>query len=285
MVGGAIATSDLKWIDARLAYRRTFTPASINRDILADDGTQGLDSGIDQELISATVFLRLLDGSLTPHAAARYNLGTARLDDVAMGIDWHFTEKHTVRGMYLRTVPSFDLDSIFNSFSITPFEDARVYYEVRPAPHWTIATRGQARIFRAETTAELGTAADRSVAIGMGGGLGSMYRRGRVLLRADGYGLGGEGGTQAGGSLDSRTWVYYQRIAVDGRAFFNYYDDDLDPQREGWGLALQAGANFRLYRGIHLNVVAEELFSTYTRQAFRGFAVLSADWTFRAGRR
>ena len=60
MVGAALVTSDLKWVDARVAYRRTFTPLALNQQVENDDGTTGLESAIDQELVSASIGLRLL---------------------------------------------------------------------------------------------------------------------------------------------------------------------------------------------------------------------------------
>ena len=48
---------------------------------------------------------------------------------------------------------------------------------------------------------------------------------------------------------------------------------------------LQAGGNLRLWDGVYLNLVAEELFSRSYDQAFRLLAVFSVDWRLRAGQR
>jgi hypothetical protein len=292
MFGAAVATSDLKWVDARVAYRRTFSPFGLNRQLVHDDGTVGLQCGgsstpacIDQELVSASAALRLLKGRLVPHGAVRFNLGTTRIDDAVAGVSWSLTDRHLVRGQWIRTIPAFDLDSIFNVFSSTPFEEARLVYQVRVGPKWTVSARGQGRFFSNEVTGELETQPEQETAAGYGGGVQALHQRRRFSLRLDGFGLGGEGGTRAGGSFDTRTHVVWDRLALDGRGYFVYYDDDLVDAREGYSVALQAGANLRAYRGIHLNLVAEEMFSSYLQHAFRALLVVSVDWTLRGGQR
>jgi hypothetical protein len=285
MVGAAFSLADVRWMDARFAYRRTWSPAGINEDITDVDGTPGLSTEVDQELVSANVALLLADGRVSPYAAARYNLGTARLDDVTAGIGWAITPMHSVRALYLRTVPAFDLDSIFNVFASEAFEDIRVVYTVDPGPRWTIYSRFQGRLFHNETTQPLQTEPDTRVPFGGGGGAGASYRIRRFGARIDGFGLGGEGGIRAGGSLDTRTHVVYDRIALDGRAYFVYYRDDLVDDRRGYSFALQAGTNIRLAHGVYLNLVGEELITPYLRTAFRALGILSVDWAFRGGQR
>lgn len=291
MVGAAVSLDEVEFMDVRMAYRRTWTPASLGEDLVDSDGRLGLRPGVDQELWTGTLALRLAHGKLSPFAAARYDLGTSRLDDLAAGLTWSLTELHTVRAQYLRTIPAFDLDSIFNVFSITPFEDVRVVYEVRPGPRWRLDARFQGRLLHdAETTQ--GQRPTREVRFGGGGGAGASYRRRRVAVRADAFGLGGEGGTRLGASVDARTHVVYDRLGIDGRAYLLRYrhDDDGmrdpdDPTHTGTSVALQAGTNLRLAHGIYLNAVAEEMFSPYYRAAFRAFGMLSVDWALRGGSR
>ena len=49
-------------------------------------------------------------------------------------------------------------------------------------------------------------------------------------------------------------------------------------------MAVQAGVNVQLWRGIHLAVLGEEMFTSFYSQAFRVFGALTADWTLRVGR-
>ncbi len=285
VVGAAFALADVNFADARFAYRRTWSPSSLNDDIPDVSGASGVGTVVDQEFVTAQLALRLAKGKLAPFGAARYNLGVSRLDDLSAGVWWAMTDIHTLRAYYLRTIPSFDLDSIFNVFALEPFEDLRVVYQVRPGPHWTIYGRFQGRFFHAERTAELGTEPDEPVVFGGGGGGGAEYRRRRFGMRLDGYGLGGEGGTRIGGSVDTRTHVLYDRIAIDARSYALYYQDEINEAREGYSVSVQAGTHLRLGHGVYLNLMAEELLTPYYRAAFRAFGSLSVDWAFRVGQR
>ncbi len=284
MVGAAVSAVGLRWLDARLAYRRTFSPTGVNRQIVNDDGSLGLPGAVDQEVVSLSVAANAAEGRLSPYVALRYNLGTGRLDDTSAGLQLAFTPKHLLRFMYLRTRPYFDLDSIFNVFNLQAFEDARVVYQVALGERWTLAARGQFRFFRDATTAHLGTAPEHKVRVGAGGGATASYRIRRFSARLDGFGLGGEGGMRAGGNLDTRTMIAWDRVAIDGRIYALAYRDELTTARRGYSLALQAGVNVQLWRGIHLAVLGEEMFTTFYTQAFRVFGALTADWTLRVGR-
>lgn len=285
MVGAAFAMSDVKFMDARFAYRRTWSPASFGEDLVAADGSVGLPAAVDQEFVTATASLRLAQGRVSPAFAARYNLGTARLDDTSVMLSWAMTDIHTLRAQYIRTIPAFDLDSIFNVFALEPIEDARVVYEVRPGPYWTLYGRFQGRIFRNDATAELGTEPTARTRFGGGGAGGASYRRRRFAARTDLFGMGGEGGERIGGDLDTRTHVVYDRLAVDARLYAVGYRDDLVAARHGYSVALQAGGNLRIAHGIYLNVVGEQLFTRFYSTAFRAFGMLSFDWAVRGGRR
>lgn len=285
MVGAAFALADVKFMDARFAYRRAWSPSSFGSDLANPDGSIGLPGAVDQEFVTATAALRLAKGRVSPSFAARYNLGTSRLDDTSVMLSWAMTEMHTVRAQYIRTIPAFDLDSIFNVFAIEPIEDARVVYEVRPGPYWTVYGRFQGRIFRNDRTAALGTDPAKPTRFGGGGAAGASYRRRRFAARADLFGMGGEGGQRIGGDLDTRTHVVYDRLAIDGRLYAVGYRDDLVAARRGYSVALQAGGNLRIAHGVYFTVMGEQLFTRFYRSAFRALGMLSFDWAVRGGRR
>ncbi len=79
--------------------------------------------------------------------------------------------------------------------------------------------------------------------------------------------------------------MLYDRLAIDVRGYGLYYKDEINDAREGYSVSLQAGANVRLGHGIYFNVMGEELFTPYTRAAFRAFGMLNFDWGFRVGQR
>ncbi len=281
MLGAAISVVDVPRVHARLAYRRTFTPAQLNRKILEageDGSTEDLASGVDQELVSATVDLRLFEGVLTPFAALRLNLGTLRMDDISAGAAIAISKRHLIRAQYLRTVPQFDLDSIFNLFAVQPIEDVRISYQIRAGGGWTLLGRGSLRLFREQFP-------EREVDLGWTAALAVTRQGRRSALRVDTFVQGGEGGTRAGGSVDGQIRVAADRIGVDLRAYFTRYDDDLVEDRSGWGLGLQAGADFQLWKGVHFTILAEELLTPALTHGFRGLGILSLDWGLRVGRR
>jgi hypothetical protein len=291
MIGAALALSELRWVHARVAYRRTFTPASINRNLLeptgsADGSTQPLASGVDQEFVSASIDMSLAKGKLAPFAAARMNLGTLRLDDLTVGTQVVISDMHTLRLQYLRTIPSFDLDSIFNLFTIQPFDDLRLVYQVRPSEAWTLLGRGSMRMFRNQTSAA-GTEPEQRIALGWSGALAAAWRNRRFAARGDAFVQGGEGGLQAGASLDSQVRVAWDRVGLDLRSYFTRYvpDGDETRGRDGWGWSIQTGAEVKIWEGIHVTVLVEELLTTSLRPAFRALGVFAVDWSFRVGRR
>lgn len=295
MIGAALALTNTRRVHARLAYRRTFTPAAINRDLLepsgaSDGSSQPLASGVDQELVSAAIDLSLAEGKLAPFAAARMNLGTLRLDQLTVGTQVVISEMHTLRVQYLRSLPSFDLDSIFNLFTVQPLDDLRVVYQVRPSLAWTLLGRGGLRMFRNDALATAdGTTIEpsRAVPLGWSGALAAAWRHRRLALRGDAFMQGGEGGMQVGGSLDSQVRVAWDRVGLDLRSYFTRYVPDAVETRgrDGWGWSIQTGAQVKVWQGIHLMVMAEELLTASLRPAFRALGVVSIDWTFRVGRR
>jgi len=284
MTGAAVSLDGISWLDARAAYRRTWTPTALNSETIDADGATGLASAVDQEILSLSAAARLAKGKITPYTAMRYNLGTARLDDVSAGLHLAMGPRQSVRALYIRTIPAFDLDSIFNVFTNEAFEDVRVVFESRPSSRWILAARSQNRIFRESLTSELGTEPRRNVRVGVGGGVTAAYRLPRFALRADSYALGGQGGLRAGGSVDTRTMVAWNRLSLDGRVYGVYYRDEFTESRRGYSFAVQAGINLQLWRGIHLNLLGEELLTNYYTSALRVLASLTVDWSLRTSR-
>ncbi len=285
MLGAAVALAGFSTVSARLAYRRVFTPAALARDIALDDGDRGLSSGVDQEIVSASISMRLADGQLNPFLSARYNLGTVQLDDVAVGAHWALTDMHALRVQYLRIRPSFDLDSIFNVFALQAFNDVRASYSVRPDRRWTIEARGRLRLFEQQSTSRSEEPPLENTAKGYGGGAALSFQDPRFSFRLDGYGLGGEGGGRGGANLDTRTALFWGRLNLDGRVFYMQYADDLNDARRGYSVALQLGINAPLWKGVQLDLVGEELLTPFHRHAFRTLMVLTLDWSMRGGSR
>ncbi len=281
MFGVAVATEGLGRLDARLAYRGTFSPPGLGREALEDRIGDAQRGAVDQEIVSATTALRLAHGRLVPYAAGRFNLGTARVDDVDAGVAWRVTPQHTVRGNYYRSLPAFDLDSVFSVFAMNAIEDARMSLDMRLAPQWRGYGRVQLRILRG------GEADDplSGVDLGYGGGLGLAYG-GRVwMARFDAHAVTGVGGLRAGARATTRWWPTGRRLSLDGRLYGMHYADEATEDRHGYSVAAQAGANLRVWGGLSVHVVGEEMLTPFVKNAFRLLAVLSVDWSLRVGAR
>jgi hypothetical protein len=217
-----------------------------------------------------------------------------RLSDLNVGMQAAISEMHLLRIQYLRTIPIFDLDSIFNIFTIQPFQEFRLSYQVRLPSElgihsrgaWTLLGRGTARLFRNQATLS-GIEPDSQSSVGWGGLLAAAWQRRRFSARTDAFVQGGEGGMQAGGSIDGQVRVLWDRIGIDLRSYFSRFVPDSEDTRgrAGWGWAVQTGAEIQIWKGIHLTLLAEELVTPALRPSFRGLAVLAVDWSFRVGRR
>ncbi len=283
VAGAAVASSGVSWLDARLAYRRTFTPAQRDPVDLDGDGAPGAQGGRDQELVSATAALRLLKGHLSPYAAGRMDLIRLRPDNIAAGIEVSFANMHTIRVGYLRVLPLFDADSIFNVFSVNPFEDARLSYQIRLGEKWSLHTRGQLRVARASTT-RLGIDPPKSAAVGLGGGVGATRWSSKSHLRFEISGLDGVGGSRMGAMVDGRRWFLNHRLALDGRAWGFAHQGDGLRKDALWAATLQAGVHARLFKPITVDVVVDETVTPFLGPSLRAFAVLGLDFRFRGGR-
>jgi hypothetical protein len=228
--------------------------------------------------------LRLARGRVVPHGALRFDLAGLRVSDFTVGVDLAVSEHHLVRALVMRTVPLFDLDSIFSVFAIEPVEEGRLSVEVRANERWTLGARGQLRTFRAGTTAG-GTSPRDIVSLGGGGGLSAIRRGRHTTLRVDGSGVGGVGGLRAGASADLRAWVLRDRLALDGRLWAHTWRSDVDQRHEGWAAAAQAGVDLRLVHGIHLALLTEAITGTRVDVGFRALGVVAVDFTTRTGLR
>jgi hypothetical protein len=114
---------------------------------------------------------------------------------------------------------------------------------------------------------------DRSV----GGNLGAVWRRGRGLLRGDGYWDDGYGGRKVGLDLVARLTLR-PGFELEGRLTGYEWRSDLSPPAQG-GVAVgaQAGGRYLLGPGVRLHVLAEDNVGTYYYAQFRGLAVIEVD--------
>ncbi len=278
VAGGGVLVDGPSWIFGRVGYRQVF-----ERSAPAAPGEPPR-RRVAEEILSAQVRLRLAKGIVSPYGAVRYDVAGARVSDLSLGTDLAFGGgRHLLRVQYLRTHPVFDLDSVFNVFFTTPFSDVRLGYQVnlgRTALH----ARWQVRRMLADRTASGAEPPARALG-GTGVQAGVSHRRRRFALRADAFARGGPEGRLGGASVEARTFVFHQRLALDTRAYYTYVDGVGSTAGGGHLWAVQIGTDTRLYSGIHLHLLVEEAGSPTMRSSFRVFGALSLDWQIRGGTR
>jgi len=272
--GGALEWFGLRRLNARLSYRRAMSPtpeligdpdrlAEPDVGLYPDESGQAPAWGVNQERIALSArapwdFARGR-GQIQAHAAARYSLLHALVDEAYAGgrLRWL---SHAVEPEIAWTVPTFDGDSIFNVFSIQPYVEGRLTWELAPrgSPFATYA-RAWLRRFRTEDSGRAAPGADVSTgALAGGGQVGGRWTAARDrTVRLDLLHEGGYGGRRSGGNAHGR-WRLDEDWIVSSRLSFTDYASDISGDMEGWTLGVQAGGTHVLHDGIALTLVAEE---------------------------
>jgi hypothetical protein len=280
--GGALETSDGP-LHARLTYRRSVsrTPGLIgevdrfefpDRGLYPNELGQAPRWGTNEELLAlAARYVHPLAGrgQLVPYAAVRYSALHGVIDELHGGVRLAYGA-HSFTPEYYRTLATFDGDSIFNVFSVQPYDDARVTYQVRPRGVLSGYARGWLRRFASE---DGGPGVDRSRLAG-GLHLGGQYRPGPwSYTRLDLFQEGGYGGHRLGGFASSR-WRVRRDWDVAARVSAVYLNQDLLAELKGTSLGSQLGATYQIAPGIALHVVAEENLNRFRDGQFRLIGML-----------
>ncbi len=291
--GGAVELAGVPRVTARLSYRRSMSrsPDRIGTEsgqTVPDTGYypnevgQAPDWGTNQEHVSLEARGPIDLGRLqiTPFAAARYSLLHALVDDAQAGARLRLGA-HAVQPEAYYSFPTFDGDSIFNVFSIQPYVDARLTYELAPrgAP-WSAYARGWLRRFRVEDAGRAAPDADVDTgALAGGGQVGARWRGARDrLARLDLFHEGGYGGRRTGG-FALLSWRALDPLVLSTRLSAIDFDEDLQPNLDATSLGAQAGATYEINDGIAASVVAEETSSAIDRHQLALFLLL--DLAFR----
>ena len=209
-VGVAIASHGISWLDARLSYRLTESPTvgiigNVNRLPFPDLGYypnetgQAPGWGTNEERVAAS--LRLLLGSssvrIEPWAQVRADLVEGLLDRVAGGVRVRLGN-NVIEPELDYQVPTFDADSIFNAFAISPTTDARLTWSYRGMPDTSAMATAWARRYDDDSSTDYAWGGQAQVGRAL-----SRALRGQVsAMYDDGY-----GGQRIGFTANSR-WVH-----------------------------------------------------------------------------
>lgn len=275
VAGGAIALEGLGPLDARVAYRRTWSRtagyrSAVVQEALAPSGLPDVRpaSATDEEKLS--VFSRLALGRLFPYAGLRWNVLVGAIDEVAAGLDADLPGGQRATAGYAYLLPTFEGDSIWNVFSRGAYQDARVRWEVPvPAAGGTAHLRAHTRVYE-EAPGSPGGRWDR---VEWGAGTGLRRRTALALAQLDAEVRGGFGGLRTG--ADGLLLTSIGRVDLEARLSLLYFRSDLEPDRQhGVAFGAQAGARYAFARGVLGHLVLEENLNRLVGRETRALAIL-----------
>jgi hypothetical protein len=279
--GAAAETVGLRFVDARVSYRQSLRGTS--DDLVAFVRTRS-GAGVPgtttvDEKLSFSLRGTLFGGAVAPFVGIRYNLVQALADQVQAGLRVELSRSQSVAVDYLRAVPTFDGDSIFNVFGAEPFNDVRATYNLAPAALWLGGrvrgyVMGFARLFRSD---DLTSAAGRRSGE-LGAVLGGRWERERVTLRADLYSQWGYGGDRTGADAVGVYRVAKTPLSLEARATLLYVGLPDDGVRyaatEVVSGGVAGGGRLLLAQGVSVHLLAEENVNRFYRSQTRVMAVL-----------
>jgi hypothetical protein len=262
LVGAAVAGGrDGGPLFARLAYRRVWSAT-------ADQLPGEPDSGVNDEKLSLTAFAAWHD-RIQAAGGVRLNLLLGEFDDEQILVKLRTFRRQWLTLEHVYLAPTFDGDSIWNVFASGAYRDLRGSYELALGPEVRAYARGFARFFTASGHAG-------------GASLGATWRRGRGLLRADGYWEDGFGGLKLG--VDGSARLALRRtFELEGRltGYHWHADQSSDTARAtddaGVVFGAQAGGRWLLGQGVRLHTLVEDNAGSYYFSQFRVLAVVEVD--------
>ena len=264
----AVGLDDLWDLDLKLAYRGVVSKA-------AKPGAEPGDSeiwGVDQELIYLGAGWQVPVIGLRPSLGLRYNLVTAQVDDLTVALSQRLASRHAVTVGYLRSIPHFDGDSIFNIFDTEPYHEASLAYSVRLLSPLSAHLRLG---YRAYWEDEIEAAKDARPD-GWSAGAGARWRADKVRAGVDLYYLDGHGGLTVGGDLDG-AWSPLRWLTIQGRVSLIHHEGTGLTAADGLNFGAQLGALFTFFKGITGHLLLEDNVSSQYQSALRLLGVLSLE--------
>ena len=266
----AAAGLDGQWgLDLKLAYRGVLSQAN---EPGRDQGDQVSMWGVDQELVYVGAGWQVPVLGTRPTLGLRYNLLTAQVDDLTVGLSQRLGSRHRLSAGYLRSIPHFDGDSIFNIFDTEPYHEASLAYAVQIlAPLSAHLRLGYRSYWQDELEADRDARPD-----GWSAGVGARWRSDRVRAGLDLFYLDGHGGVTAGGDLDG-AWSPLTWLTIQGRVSLIHHEGVGYITTDGLNFGAQLGALFTFFKGIKGHILLEENVSSQYKSALRLLGVLSME--------
>jgi hypothetical protein len=261
VIGAALVTRDLQFANYRLGYRRRFSGGAV-----------------DSEHLGLSAHQRIVEG-LDVSGVANWDLFNGRFERLQATARWRPADFTEVELQYLRLLPSFDADSIFNIFTAFPLNDGNLRWRLYPSEHDRVYLGGMVRFFGNESYAEGTLTAPVDTIVEAWGGMagwlhtfGPKGRDGRVSVDVawqDGYGgrriLGDAMGVW---SIVPREWE------VEGRLTAVDYDDAVKPERSTFSMGYQLGARYLIERQAAFALIFEHNMNAIQDHQVRLYAMV-----------
>jgi|GEM_PF-1198869 len=263
-VGGAIRLININGTRLRFAYRRLMSGATL---VGNSDGEKS-QLRTDSEKIGGAFYQRFIP-ELDLHLNWSYDFYVNDLDRMHARLGIKPTEAFDIDVQYIRQVPVFDTDSIFNIFAARPLNDINTRFRFHLDESHRVYLGGYVRLFRndeytqADFTAETGAEAFGASA-GWFKSFGWDGRAGVDVIYEGGY-----GGTRV--FVDAAgTWAPLPReFELDLRVTMVYFDADQLENLNAVSGGYQLGARYMIDDTAAFMVLAEHNFNRLQTSQFR----------------
>jgi hypothetical protein len=262
VIGAALVTRDLTYTRARVGYRRLFS-----------------DGEVDSEKVGGSFYQRVVEG-LHLNALASWDLYNGRFDRVQAGLRWQVTDFFDVEGEYVRLLPSFDADSIFNIFSAFPLNDGNLRLRLHPSDKDRLYVGGMLRLFGNEGYTDGVLAGDVDTVVQAYGAMAGYFRRfdKDATLHLDLSWESGYGGDRVLGDVGASYALVAGEWVIDGRLTAVSFEDGLQTKLSGFSFGYQLGGRYLVDRRAAVSVLVEHNFSRLQSSNLRVYAVVDLDF-------
>ncbi|MFH0902725.1 MAG: hypothetical protein V2A73_19005 [Pseudomonadota bacterium] len=258
-LGVALSAASRAGSEARLSYRRSFSPAAPG--VYPSSSRSGYATNAESLGLSAQA--STLAGKLRPFLAARWSLVLAEIDEARAGVSLG-TRGQVVSVELSHSLPGFDADSLFNVFAGGPYRDLRLSYYQEPSPLRIVSIRASAwaRCFAAASVGSgLGSALCLdldSTAMSAGVTVGALLKlttKGNARLTV--YYEDGFGGLQAGSDLAAR-YRLWRGTTFEARASAMWHRVPWRAELDGASFGIQAGGSIPIAQGVAFRLFLDE---------------------------
>ncbi|TNF30153.1 MAG: hypothetical protein EP329_14155 [Deltaproteobacteria bacterium] len=262
VVGAALVSRDLTYTRARLGYRRLFSGGEV-----------------DAEKVGGSFYQRLVEG-LHLSTLASYDLYNGRFDRLQAGLRWQATPFLDVEGEYVRLLPSFDADSIFNIFTAFPLNDGNLRLRLHPSDEDRLYVGGMVRFFGNEGYTDGLLLDDVDTVVQAYGAMAGYFRRFApdTTLHVDLSWESGYGGERMMGDVGASYTLVPREWVLDGRLTAVSFADGLQDNLDGFSFGYQLGARYLIERKAAVSLLVEHNFSRLQSSNLRVYAVVDLDF-------